>query len=317
MANTDYLVTIQQFGGSGTTSPAISVQAPMPDTFMYDASSTYEAPYAKGLTGSGAVTNILAAVGYRATMQVLTAQLWTGSQESQLSLKLEFATETDPLTDVRLPILNLLKLATPGTNPTTGVMTSPGPSLDLSAQNVAQVLTDTGSNLGASLSAITGGNNIVSSFLQSAGTFVGAKAGQLTNMLSASTNAQSKALTPSTTSPSDMTRGSYWKSKLKNNITIKIGNYMYFDSVVITNVQQTFASDFDYATGWPHYVEVSVQFKPLFMITKDDLENIFLNPLGQQSASSGNTGIIPGLNLPSPTGIFNSAVSGVSGLLGG
>lgn len=305
MANKDYIVTIQQFGSSNSTDPAISVQAPMPESFAYDAHSTYDAPYAKGLTGDGMITNVLAAVGYRATMQVLTANLWTGSQDSQLSLELEFQTETDPLQDVRIPILNLLKLATPGVNATTGVMMSPGPSLDLSAQNVAQVFTDASTNLGKSLGALTGNNNNLSSLLTNAGAFIGAKGASLVNMLSSTTNAQSKVTTPSTTSASQMTKGSYWKSKLKNNITIKVGSYMYFDSVVITDVQQTFASNFDYLTGWPHHAKVVVQFKPTFMITKDDLDSIFLDPTGQGAQNNSSLG----LSIPTPIGTFNTGIT--------
>lgn len=307
MANKDYLVTIQQFGASNSTDPAISVQAPMPDSFMYDAQSTYDAPYAKGLTGDGMVTNILAAVGYRATMQVLTANLWTGSQESQLALELEFQTETDPLYDVRLPILNLLKLATPGVA-STGVLTSPGPSLDLSARNVAQVVVDASTNVGKSLAAATGGNNVVSSFLSGAGAFVGASGAKLVNMFSDTTNAQSKVTTLSTTSPTDMVKGSYWTQKLKNNITIKIGSYMYFDSVVIQSVSQTFASNFDAQTGWPHHAKVAIQFKPTFMVTKDDLDRIFLNPGGQGSPNSSSVGL-------SLTGISNAVSSAGNSLL--
>lgn len=303
--NKDYLVTIQQFGSSNSTDAAISVQAPMPESFMYDASSSYEAPYAKGLTGDGLITNMLAAAGYRATMQVLTANLWTGSQESQLSLTLQFQTETDPLQDVRIPILNLLKLSTPGSDPQTGVLTSPGPSLDLSAQNVAQVSQDAFSNLGGAVGSLLGGNNVLSNLATGAGAFLGAKSASLVNMFTDSVNAQSKVTAPSTTTPSDMTRGSYWKSKLKNNITIKVGSYMYFDSVVITNVQQTFASNFDYATGWPHHVEVAIQFKPMFMITKSDLDQIFLNPGGVNGQNNAQVG----LSIPTPFGSINTGIT--------
>lgn len=291
MANAHYLVKVMQ---TQTANP-ITVVAPMPESFMYDASSTYDAPYAKGLTGDGMVTNVLAAIGYRATMQALTANLWTGSQESQLSLKLEFQTETDPVQDVRIPILNLLKLATPGVAASTGILTAPGPSFDLSGQNVMSVFSGLGSGGIQSATAVLGGSGTTLGGLVS-------KLGTMLNLGTSSTNGNNTSTAAATTNAASMTSGAYWKSKLKNNITIKIGNYCYFDSVVITQVQQTFASNFDSVTGWPHHVEVDIQFKPLFMVVQSDLDNIFINPTGQ--TSQGTPGL--GLSLPTSFTLGNS-----------
>jgi hypothetical protein len=82
----------------------------------------------------------------------------------------------------------------------------------------------------------------------------------------------------------------YWKSRIKNQISIRIGNYMFFDSVVITNVQQTFSSNFDAQTGLPHHAKVMVGFKPLFMLVQSDLDQLFLNPNGGTTSGADNFG---------------------------
>lgn len=290
--STNYLVTIMQVPTVGSHA-GITITAPMPDTFMYDAQSNFEAPYAKGLTGDGPVTNILAAIGYRATMQFLTANLWTGSQDSILTLEMEFQTESDPVLDVRAPILNLLKLATPGSDPNTGVLTSPGPSFNLTGSNVLAVGADAIDNLGttgAALSGVTKVANVISSSMR--------------NLATTSTSGTNASVAATNPSAATMTTGAYWTAKMKNVISIKLGNYCYFDNVVITNVQQTFASNFDTLTGWPHHVKVTVQFKPTFMVVTQDLENIFINPNGQSAPSTS------GYNVSAPSAFGQSTSSG-------
>jgi hypothetical protein len=93
---------------------------------------------------------------------------------------------------------------------------------------------------------------------------------------------------------------SFWNSIIKNKISIAIGNYLYFDSVVVTRVSQTFASNFDAATGLPHHVRVTVAFKPLFMLAQEDLDTLFVSPTG--SSTSGNNSY--GFSMPNTNNTF-------------
>lgn len=225
------------------TETSTVVTAPMPESFMFDSAASYEAPYAQGLFGNGALSQLAKLGGLRLTSQALTAQVWQGSNDTQLSVELEFQSETDPLTEVRDPILALLKLATPSV--LNDLILSPGPQLDLET-------------------------------LKAAANDVSTTATSLLNNSSTTTNngANQSSSTTSTSSTS-ATSNNTWRKKIKNQVTIQIGNYAYFESVVITNVQKTYTSQIDVLTGWPQHARVSVQFKPLFMLVQSDLDNIF------------------------------------------
>ena len=67
----------------------------------------------------------------------------------------------------------------------------------------------------------------------------------------------------------------FWKNLVDRKISIKLGNYAFFDCVVITKVQQTYSSLLD-SQGKPTHVVVELSFKPMFITTQDDLNNIFL-----------------------------------------
>src|SRR5258708_372078 len=105
MASSNYLVTIQQ-----NSNPAIVIEAPIPDSFAFDVGATYEQMLPQGFTGNKILNTAAALTGTRLAVQALTAQLWAGNTDSELSMELEFHTETDPYYDVRTPIVNLLKL---------------------------------------------------------------------------------------------------------------------------------------------------------------------------------------------------------------
>ena len=292
--NLDYQVLIQSFNPS-EDNQVIAVSAPLPESFMFDSTSNYEAPFAQGLFSNNFLRLAASAMGFKTSTQALTVQLWQGISDTELSLELEFQTETDPLTDVRQPILDLLTLTTPVADPNTGLMKSPGPHLDPSqSQEILTATIDqsksTWNAVASTVGKATGLNTSAIQF----GTL--SDPSKTTNDGSGSTN-QNK--------PTGIATAQYWKQNIRNQISIQIGNYMFFDSVVITNVQQTFQSNLDAVTGWPHHCKVAVRFKPLFMITRQDLDTIFISPsAGGQSQTSG---ALRGLFLqnPLPTGLFS------------
>lgn len=242
--NSDYLVRIM----TTQTDTPIIVEAPMPGEFMFDSQANYEAPFAQGLFGNGALASLARLGGLALTSQALTAQIWQGSNDTQLSVELEFQAESDPLKEVRDPILSLLKLATPSMSPGTGMIRSPGPQLD----------TELAGKLWEDVKAQTT-NSFTSAFSDPSKT---------------TTN----GATQSTANPQTnkgLGQGQAWKDKIRNVISIQIGNYAFFDTVVITNVQKTYTSQIDTFTGWPQHARVNVQFKPLFLLLQDDLDNIF------------------------------------------
>lgn len=247
--NSDYLVRIVQ---SDTNT---IVQAPMPAEFMFDSQANYEAPFAQGLFGNGALASIARMGGLALTSQALTAQIWQGSNETQLSVELEFQAETDVYAEVRDPILSLMKLATPSMSPSTGMIMSPGPRLDVS---VAQkIWEDYKAQTKATVES-------------------------LTDPTQTTTNGSTQSTNNANNGNKGLGQAQAWKNKITNIISMQVGNYAFFDMVVISNVQATYTSQIDTMTGWPQHVRVNVQFKPMFQLLQDDLDNIFKNQAGSK-----------------------------------
>jgi hypothetical protein len=307
MSNTNYIVTIMQ-----NSNPSIVVEAPMPDSFAFDAGATYEQMLPQGLTGNKVINTAAAVMGTKLAVQALTAQLWSGSADTELSMELEFHTETDPYNDVRTPIVNLLKLTMPSIDTKSGFLGAPGPYIDFTKAGVAGSILSTAVISGISgaeslLGAVAGGVGSVLSGLGSA-VFGSTPTPSAMNDSNTTPNGGNSALTSSLAKDPTLGTAKYWNTLVNNKISISIGNYLYFDSVVITRVSQTFASNFDAQTGLPHDVRVVVSFKPLFMLAQEDLDTLFVNPAGGAASSSA----LFGISMPNP-----SSVAGGGAVTGG
>lgn len=306
MANTNYLCVIQQTQPSDGNQPII-VQAPMPDAFMFDARSTYDTQLPQGFSKNQPLNLGLALFGTKLSVQALTAQIWSGNQENELSIELEFHTEVDPITDVRDPIVNLLKLTMPSISSSFGLLQQPGPSMDLSqlVGSTGSAITSGATSLG---SVASGGFNTLANLgrdvFSQLGSAIGIKPqpGKLNNSATSSNDGANSTIQSNIQQNPSLGTAAYWKSRVKNQISIRIGNYMFFDSVVITNVQQTFSSNFDAQTGLPHHAKVMVGFKPLFMLVQSDLDQLFLNPGSNTTSGQNNYGF----SIPSPAQAANA-----------
>jgi hypothetical protein len=281
--NPNYRVTLMQTTATGiaTSSDAsIIVEAPMPESFVFDTQANYAPMLPQGLTGGGVAT-ALAAVGIRLAVPALTAQLWQGSSEIQLQLALEFHTESDPVADVQTPILNLNRLTMPSINSSSGMLQSPGPSINFSqlstiAKGAATSISNTASSI---YNTVTGSGSSASNPQPST----------MNNSSLTANSGNGTAVTQSSTQNPQLGTSAYWKTQISNQISIRVGNYLYFDSVVITNVQQTFMSNIDAITGLPHHATVNITFKPLFMLTVEDLASVFISNSSPGQSASANT----------------------------
>lgn len=274
--NPNYRITILASSATGapsTGNASIIVEAPMPESFMFDTTASYAPMLPQGMTGGGAVA-ALAAFGIRLAVPALTAQLWQGSSEIQLQLAMEFHTETDPVADVQTPIMNLNRLTMPSISSSTGMLQSPGPVINFSQ------LATIGKN------ALTSITNTTATIANTVGGTSNPTPSSLTNSSLSTNSGSNTPTTQSNTLNPQLGTSAYWKTQISNQISIRIGNYLYFDSVVITNVQQTFMSNIDAITGLPHHATVNITFKPLFMLTVEDLASVFIsNSAPGQSAA--------------------------------
>lgn len=266
--NPDYLVIIKQVpdpqnpGQAGAT-----VVAPLPETLAYDTASEYSTPFAQGMLSQGSIAQAMSAAGMRVTTQAMTAQLWQGATENDIGLDLEFQTYDDPDKDVRQPVLTLLKLAAASVDNATGLLQSPGPRISLE---------DTGKILASGASQLV---NSGKQALNAAGSAVGIQGkldtSKTMNAQTDNLNSNQKANVTPAAVENGLGGAQYWKSVVRNQISIQIGRYAFFDSVVILNAQETKSHQMDARTGLPLHSKVSVRFKPLFLVTQQDLEQIF------------------------------------------
>lgn len=73
-------------------------------------------------------------------------------------------------------------------------------------------------------------------------------------------------------------------------ISIAIGNFLFFDNVVIESVQAQFQSMM-HRTGVPLHATVTINFSTFFIVLAEDLDNIFVNrSAATQSATPGVVG---------------------------
>lgn len=297
MSNSNYIVHIQQ-----NSNPAIVVEAPMPDSFAFDVGATYEQMLPQGLLNNTVMNITAAATGTRLAFQALTAQLWAGNTDSELSFELDFHTEVDPVQDVRTPIVNLLRLTMPTIKTQSGFLGSPGPQIDFSKTGsvFGTVYNAADSSIGSLLGGIKGAAVEIAQTAFPGVFGTPSTAGGLTDTNSQSVDGANNTIAKQIQQNPSLGTAAYWNSVIKNKITIAIGNYLYFDSVVITRVSQTFASNFDAATGLPHHVRVAVAFKPLFMLAQEDLDTLFVSPTG--STTSGNNSY--GFSMPNAGNTF-------------
>lgn len=266
--NPDYLIIIKQVPDPQNPSAGgITIQAPLPETLAYDTASEYSTPFAQGMLSQGNVAQALSSAGMRVTTQAMTAQLWQGSTENDIGLELEFQTYDDPDKDVRQPVLKLLKLAAASIDEATGLLQSPGPRISL--EDTGRILSSGATQLG----------NSAKQTLNAAGALAGIQ-GQLntTRVMNAATdnlNSNQKANSTPAAVENGLGGAAYWKRLVRNQISIQIGRYAFFDSVVILNAQETKSHQIDFRTGLPLHSKVSIRFKPMFLVTQQDLEQIF------------------------------------------
>lgn len=275
--NENYLCTIT------CTDQNILVVANLPETFSTDIGAQYEEAFAQAVNNSGIVSSVgpkLRALGIQMTTQALTAQIWQGSTEMSFSLPLVLQARTDEIHDVLEKLEALYSLTLPGESFSNGFLTAPGPVLDaeILLQNVGSA-TSAAMNAAGSIAkdAVT---NSIGSTLSSAFSKL--------RSLSPSTAATAEA-SPSK-KPDTANKGvdRPLVSAIKNNISLQIGRYMYFESVVITNVGQTHHVQ-PLESGIMSRVEVTVQFKTFYVPTKKDIPNIFrnakFNPAGRKPSN--------------------------------
>jgi hypothetical protein len=236
------------------TDQKILVSAWLPESVNIDVNASYDAPFAQGLSGMAPamIGNLARFMGLSMTTQALTAQVWQGGSFIDFTLQLIFQAEASGAEDVMIPIKKLLKLVMPQDPTGGGLLSAPGPHLDyqklkdngleqidktFSAKGIVNGLVDTAVALTDHPVAV------ISGIQQTAGKIA---------------QPVSRAI----------------EASIVNNISLYVGSFLYFKSVVVTDVSPTF----DVMLGEdmnPQKASVNVTFRTFFMPTAKDIEDMF------------------------------------------
>lgn len=247
----------------------IEIVADVPEEFMFDVAAQYEAPFSSGLAPAGweRSNTALRMLGMSLTNQTMTAQVWQGNTDVQFSLPLVFQAETDASKEVLEPIINLMKLTMPIEKERGGLLESPGPrwdlgKLDASWNAIKSEATSQGTE-DVREAGVKGFKDISNSLLALDGVGI---------MQSAI------GLSKTTRKGADQFAKTFSKgmgAALVNKISLKIGRFLYFDSVVIESISQTSTAQPERNTGIFMRSQVQVSFKTFMLPTQNDLESMY------------------------------------------
>ena len=239
----------------------VIVEAWMPETLAMDVNATYEAPFAQGLNqvneSLGAIARFL---GVNLTTQALTAQIWQGGAFIEFSLPLIFQADSSAAYDVMEPIKKLFSLTMPKDPEGGGLLEAPGPRIDFNklASNARE---NGGQVLNQLLSTTTSSISNPGQMLDSAKEAVSNPTGFTQKTLNTA-NEGAKAVSKSIV------------ASVKNNISLYLGQFLYFPSVVITDVNPTYDVVLSRDKN-PMRATVNINFRTFYMPTDRDISIMF------------------------------------------
>jgi hypothetical protein len=242
----------------------IVVDAWLPETVGVDVNATYDTPYAQGLGGVNERLGAFAQfIGMNLTTQALTAQIWQGGAFINFQLPFVFHAENSAELDVMEPIKKLLRLTMPKDPSGGGILEAPGPHVDI--KKLAQ-------NGG------TGVAKAVQDFRESGlKTMIDTAKKTLDDPLGTAVTVKNAANNVSQRMSQALV------NSVVNNISLYIGQFLYFPSVVVTDVSPTFDVTLD-STGKPTRATVDVSFRTFYVPTQNDIELMFPNMVASNTS---------------------------------
>jgi hypothetical protein len=272
LSNRKYTIRIIQDG-------TIVVGA-VPETLEINQSAAWNAPWAGGI--SGAKGDIMAlGLGTRLVAQVLTLQVWQGggNNDFDFTVQFELRAYSDANRDVMIPLKALLSMTMPSLS-SNGFLKAPGPQLsqkglrDLGA-GVAAVAVETGKVV---VDAAKAGYSMASGAITGKGSMTNAS---ISSLSEAGNNAVDRIGTASKNA--GLTRRAI-EANMENKIGIEIGDWFRMSNVVITDVRHTMRPQRPaQEDGMIMAADVVVSFRPMFTVTREDIDMI----LGSQLRAPG------------------------------
>lgn len=254
----------------------IVVDAWLPEQVQTDVTAEYTAPFAQGMENDSGLSKLAKLSGISLTTQALTTQVWQGGSYIQFTLPFIFQAETDSTKDVMVPIKNLLRLMMPKEPEPGGLLQAPGPRLDpnkiLTTENVKAIG-------GGALSA---GSGVIGQAFDTSNALLGKMLNTSDNVTingQSTVNELNKFFKPLSNAI---------VNAVVNNISLYIGQFMYFPSVVVKDVSPTYDVIIDVNKN-PVRATVNVTFQTFYIPTQNDIDTMFPSTTASSpQTASGN-----------------------------
>ena len=229
----------------------VAITGWMPDSIGLSVSNSYSTPYSgliSDLAAKNPFTSSLARsvplYGGSLETKFMTTQAWGGTAHQDISFRLQLLAETDPFTEVVLPLARLLALFSPR-EAAFGFLVPPGSSFPVIGSAVAAA-----SAAGAELLKIAG-----------------PKAAELVRGLGGSTQ--------ETKPQTDQAAGGSPLAKVRENkISLQIGQFLRFDDVLPVSARPDWDMTLD-EKGNPIKAEVDLSFTLPTVLTRKDWAALF------------------------------------------
>ena len=310
-----YMVTIA-FTDPNTQSQA-TVQGYMPDTISMGLSADYSSPLegvGEALSGAGGPVSFVARMmGNKVSSNIFSVVLWSGSSHMDLTLEMRFVALSDSYSEVIEPIRKLTSLITPTIEPFSatngpiqlGFMRSPGPSFTYSGDSsilnnaytiggaAGAAMGDIGGALADNAAGVIDGSQSAAEGIINAG-------GQSMEAVGGFVNNALKDFT------------------VKNNISVKLGEFALLKSVVVKDVSSAYNVKADAEGNWTD-ATVTIQIGTFVSPTNLDIPDMVGYKMGAGSSSGNDITVASGLedsasDLFKKTGL-NSTTDSVGSML--
>ena len=273
----------------------INITADCPAEFAFDTAVDYDSPYQNFIEDSvmaaspdklkGLASNAMKAAhvgGMKMFTQALTAKVWNGAGSTTLSLPLIFQVESDPDSEVMMPLMQLMYLSMPKEASAGGFLSSPGPSFGLIDQSTGKSVDTTAAATGGNSTASPVAQGVaptISSITDVGSSLLGGLSTAFSSLVSTGQAIADKGLTATVMdkgSAAGKAMSDFIKNHVKNSISIKIGEGFYLDNVVIKSVNQTqkmapIGLGPGVSSGINSMVKVDVVFETFYTLTQRDI----------------------------------------------
>lgn len=255
--------------------PVVAVTAFLPEEISLDIQANYTAPFGEGMfdTSGGILNKVVRASGISGITQEMSVKIWESTEGINISIPITFiAGETIGGVDqdnILEPIMKLLSFCTPSKDKGNVFLTPPGPTISADFGQLLQGVSDAVKV--AFNKNLDGVSQDDTKKLQSQTVSVTDKTIGEDLSTANVTGAGSRLIAASKELADKVIR-------YDSRIAVWIGDFLYFDNVVVNAVSQNYKMILD-DNGRPMQATVQLTFTTMLSPTIQDLARIFKMPI--------------------------------------